>query len=122
MASNPTLWSERPIAEDLLQYAAEDVLQLLMLADRITADLGTCHLRLLSALSARYSHWYWEPVHRDAASCLVGRFSDVLTSIDRSSWLAEIATMTGPASLHAPPSGTSTPQATSGFLLAINRR
>lgn len=120
MASNPRLWSERPIAEDLLQYAAEDVLQLLMLADKINADLCTCQLSLLSALSARHSQWCWDAAHRGSASALVTSFSSVVSTLDTGSWLGEITRMAGPATANAAPSGPSTPYAMSGVLLATN--
>ena len=52
------LWSRRPLQADLLQYAAEDVLQLLPLADKLKAEMGKAELALVSKLSTVYSRWY----------------------------------------------------------------
>ena len=54
------LWSRRPIQADLLQYAAEDVLQLLQLADKLKAEMGKAGMVLMAKLSGAYSQWYWE--------------------------------------------------------------
>ena len=59
MMQDPLLWSRRPIQPHLVQYAAEDVLQLLSLQDKLKAQLGTAGAELVSKLSAAYSHWHW---------------------------------------------------------------
>ena len=59
------LWSRRPLSPDLLQYAAEDVLQLLLLQDKLKADLGSADMQLLSKLSTVHSMWYWQTNNQD---------------------------------------------------------
>lgn len=90
---NPMLWSKRPIPQDLLQYAAEDVQQLLMLADKLSAELGKAELRLLSRLSAAYSQWYWDPAHRDGVANVVNDTSLALTVVNSGSWLVQLLEM-----------------------------
>lgn len=43
--------SRRPNQAELLQYAAEDVLPLLLLADELMAEMGKAELALVSKLS-----------------------------------------------------------------------
>ena len=87
MAADPELWAQRPIAEDLLRCAAEDVLQLLMLADRITAELGSASLSLLSALSSVYSQSYWNAAHQDAVT---EDIAVCLPAFDNPSWMTQL--------------------------------
>ena len=49
------------------KYAAEDVSQLLLLADKLSSDLGPAELRILPKLSAAYAQWYWDAADRDGA-------------------------------------------------------
>ena len=51
----------------MLRYAAEDVSQLLLLADKLSCDLGGAELRILPKLSAAYAQWYWDAADRDGA-------------------------------------------------------
>ena len=67
MRQDPYIWQRRPISKTLLQYAAEDVTQLLLLADKLSYDLGAAALKLLPQLSMAYSQWYWDASDRDGA-------------------------------------------------------
>jgi ribonuclease D len=51
MTVDYNLWKRRPLAQELLQYAAVDVGQLLPLAEALTVDLGESQLSLLRRLS-----------------------------------------------------------------------
>ena len=51
----------------MLRYAAEDVSQLLLLADKLVCDLGRAEQRILPKLSAAYAQWYWDAADRDGA-------------------------------------------------------
>lgn len=51
MAKDPNLWQHRPLSSELQQYAAADVSQLLTLADRQYAMLGTAGQGTVRALS-----------------------------------------------------------------------
>ncbi len=53
------MWKRRPIPQDLLQYAADDVAQLPLLADKLTLDMGKAQLQLLARLSAAWSQSMW---------------------------------------------------------------
>lgn len=59
MASDHNLWKRHPLAQELLQYAAEDVGQLLSLAEALTLDLGRSQLSLLRRLSEANSQRNW---------------------------------------------------------------
>ena len=93
-----------------------------MLADKISADLGTCQLGLLSALSERYSRWYWDAAHRGSASALVTSFSSVVNTLDTGSWLSEITRMAEPATVNASTVGPSTPYVMSDMWMATHKR
>ena len=67
MKEDHNIWQRRPISPQLLHYAAEDASQLLVLADKLTAELGSAELRLLPQLSKASAQWYWEPADRDSA-------------------------------------------------------
>ena len=90
MAADPELWAQRPIAEDLLRYAAEDVLQLLMLADKITAELGTAHLSLLSALSSVYSQSHWDAAHQDAVKNSIAVCTSAVLPDKSAPWMTQL--------------------------------
>ncbi|KAL0051883.1 hypothetical protein WJX82_003776 [Trebouxia sp. C0006] len=51
MAEDPNLWQHRPLASELQQYAAADVSQLLAVADRSSAMLGTVGQEVVRVLS-----------------------------------------------------------------------
>lgn len=51
----------------MLRYAAEDVSQLLLLADKLSSDLGAAELRILPKLSKAYAQWNWDAADRDGA-------------------------------------------------------
>ena len=61
------MWRRRPMSPQLLHYAAEDVSQLLALADKLTAELSSGELRLLPQLSKANGQCQWEPADRDGA-------------------------------------------------------
>lgn len=67
MKADSKIWQQRPIPLELLRYAAEDVSQLLALADKLTSELGNAAVRLLPRLSAAHAQWYWDPADRDGA-------------------------------------------------------
>ena len=67
MRSDPGIWQKRPMSATMLRYAAEDVSQLLLLADKLSDDLGGAELRILPKLSAAYAQWYWDASDRDGA-------------------------------------------------------
>ena len=67
MNSNPSIWQKRPMSATMLQYAAEDVSQLLLLADKLACDLGGAELRILPKLSTAYAQWHWDAADRDGA-------------------------------------------------------
>ena len=56
MRHNANVWQQRPISQDMLHYAAEDVSQLLSLVDRLTTDLGQTHVKFVQSLSAARSN------------------------------------------------------------------
>ena len=67
MKRDPRIWQKRPMSATMLQYAGEDVSQLLLLADKLSCDLGAAELRILPKLSAAYAQWYWDASDRDGA-------------------------------------------------------
>ena len=97
MAADTMLWAQRPICEDLLRYAAEDVQQLLILADKITIQLGTSQLTLLSALSALYSQSYWDAADQDAAASCVKSFPTQFLPAKSAVWIADLFHKAHPA-------------------------
>ena len=56
MRQNANVWQQHPMSQDMLQYAAEDVSQLLLLVDRLTKDLGQTHVKFVQRLSAARSN------------------------------------------------------------------
>lgn len=64
MDQDPMLWSRRPLPLDLLQYAAEDVLQLLLLQDKLKANLGKTEMELVSTLSTGTQNGIGRPTTR----------------------------------------------------------
>ena len=97
MASDHMLWAQRPIPEELLRYAAEDVQQLLILADKITVELGTAQLTLLKALSSMYSQSYWDAAHQDAAASCVTSFPTTVLPAKSAAWIADLFHKAHPA-------------------------
>lgn len=67
MKDDPNIWQRRPMSATMLRYAAEDVSQLLLLADKLSGDLGGAELRILPKLSAAYAQWCWDAADRDGA-------------------------------------------------------
>lgn len=67
MKKDPSIWRRRPLSTTMLQYAAEDVSQLLLLADKLACDLGEAELRILPKLSRAYAQWNWDAADRDGA-------------------------------------------------------
>ncbi len=51
MAEDPNLWQHRPLSSELQQYAAADVSQLLAVANRLSAMLGTVGQEVVKVLS-----------------------------------------------------------------------
>lgn len=95
MWRNPTLWKKRPLSQDLVKYAVEDVSHLLSLADKLTAELGTSQLQLLAKLSQNYSQTFWLPADRTKSRDLLevaGLFGLYMyfTQSSSGSWLAPL--------------------------------
>lgn len=67
MSRDPNIWQTRPLPPVMQRYAAEDVSQLLLLADKLSCDLGAAELRILPKLSRAYAQWYWDVADRDGA-------------------------------------------------------
>ena len=67
MKDDPHIWQRRPMSATMLQYATEDVSQLLRLADNLSCELGAAELRILPKLSRAYAQWYWDAADRDGA-------------------------------------------------------
>ena len=67
MKDDPSIWQRRPLSKAMLRYAAEDVSQLLLLADKLSCELGAAELRILPKLSKAYAQWYWDAADRDGA-------------------------------------------------------
>ena len=67
MKKDPSIWRRRPLSATMLQYAAEDVSQLLLLANKLSCDLGDAELRILPKLSKAYAQWKWDAADRDGA-------------------------------------------------------
>lgn len=67
MSRDSNIWQTRPMSPAMLQYAAEDVSQLLLLADKLSDDLGGAELRVLPKLSMAYAQWHWDAADRDGA-------------------------------------------------------
>ena len=65
MKVDTTIWQQRPIPPQLLRYAAEDVSQLLALADKLTSELGSAALSLVPQLSKANAQWFWDLADRD---------------------------------------------------------
>ena len=61
---NRKLWKKRPPSQELINYAVDDVSQLLNLADKLTVELGKSQLQLLARLSQKYSQMFWLPADR----------------------------------------------------------
>ena len=57
MRQNANVWQQRPMFQDMLQYAAEDVSQLLSLVDRLTTDLGQTHVKFVRRLVLHDRTW-----------------------------------------------------------------
>lgn len=67
MSRDLNIWQARPMSPAMLQYTAEDVSQLLLLADKLSGDLGGAELRVLPKLSMAYAQWHWDAADRDGA-------------------------------------------------------
>lgn len=91
MKNNPQLWKTRPIPQDLINYAIDEVSHLFNLQDKLTAELGTCQLETLASLSLNYSQWCWLPGDRAVSKGAV-KFSELatLTPFKPGSWLGKL--------------------------------
>ena len=61
MALNPDLWKQRPLPAKLVQYAADDVTQLLTLAAQLVQKVGSAGLTATMMLSKAQVEWYFDP-------------------------------------------------------------
>ncbi|DBA92231.1 TPA: hypothetical protein ACH3X1_015938 [Trebouxia sp. C0004] len=85
------LWSKRPISQELLY--AEVFLWLLLLADKLTVDLGNTELKLLSALSAACAEWYWDPAYKKGCVSNYDSAAKTLETLGSGSWLLQLFVM-----------------------------
>lgn len=92
MASDYNLWKRRPLAQELLQYAAGDVGQLLPLAEALTVDLGRSQLSLLRRLSEANSQRNWLAADRTCYPCDNSAMV-TLTPFAPGSWLGQLFSM-----------------------------
>ena len=67
MALTPDLWKQRPLPAELVQYAADDVTQLLTLAAELAEDVGLAGLSASLVLSKAQVEWYFDPSDRTGA-------------------------------------------------------
>ena len=61
MALTPDLWKQRPLPAELVQYAADDVTQLLTLAALSVQKVGLTGLTTTMVLSKAQVEWYFDP-------------------------------------------------------------
>lgn len=66
--SDNTIWSQRPITQFLLEGAAEDVSQLLSLADGMACHLGSVLVGHVIARSDAYSQSHWDASDKNNAT------------------------------------------------------
>ena len=64
MALTPDLWKQRPLPAELLQYAADDVTQLLTLGALLEHKVGSAGLTATMVLSKAQVEWYFDPSDR----------------------------------------------------------
>ena len=74
MAQTPDLWRQRPLPVELLQYAVDDVTQLLTLRARLVQKVGSAGLTATMVLSKAQVEWYFNPSDRTGAGA-VGKTS-----------------------------------------------
>lgn len=91
MKNNHQLWKMRPLSQDLINYAIDEVSHLLSLQDKLTAELGKSQLKLLARLSLNYSQSCWLPADK-ATSTNASKFCEVatLTPFKPGSWLGTL--------------------------------
>ena len=84
------MWTQRPLASDMILYAAEDVAQLLALADKLTADLGPTHPKLVKTMSATYSRSRWSTL--DKAKYDKPKYGEnAMTVFNSESWIGQLS-------------------------------
>ena len=66
MKQDPEYWRKRPLSQTALDYASNDVLHLLALADKQKVQLGTATSSLHSHLSLLSSQANWLPADRSS--------------------------------------------------------
>lgn len=94
MTADLNLWTRRPLAQELLQYAAEDVGQLLPLAEALTVDLGRSQLSRLCRLSEANSQRNWLASDRMCPQNPCDKSALVkLSPFAPGSWLGQLFTM-----------------------------
>ena len=59
------MWMQRPLPQHLLTYAADDVAQLVSLAEAMTSQLGTSLVAHVLTLSDVYAQSYWDAEDKD---------------------------------------------------------
>lgn len=81
----------RPLSQDLINYAIDEVSHLLSLADKLNAELGQSQLKLIARLSLNYSQWYWQPADRGKSkgACKPSEVA-TLTPFSPGSWLGKL--------------------------------
>lgn len=84
------MWTQRPLASNMILYAAEDVSQLLPLADKLTADLGPTHPKLVKTMSATYSRSHWTTLDK-AKHDKPKHGEDALIVLNSESWIGQLS-------------------------------
>ncbi|KAK9834996.1 hypothetical protein WJX81_003102 [Elliptochloris bilobata] len=73
LAIDPSIWERRPLSEEMLAYAANDVASLLTLADKLRTQLGLAGERIVSQLSKMNAQWYFDAADRCGAGSAYAR-------------------------------------------------
>lgn len=68
MSRDNTMWGKRSITQFLLEGAAEDVSQLLPLAEEMASHLGSIWVGHVIALSDSYSQTHWDASDKEPAT------------------------------------------------------
>lgn len=91
MKNNHQLWKIRPLPQDLINYAIDEVSHLLSLEAKLTAELGKSQLKLLARSSLDYSQWCWLPADRAVPkhACNPSAVAS-LTRFEPASWLGKL--------------------------------
>lgn len=84
-------WRCRPISDELLQSAAEDVSHLVILAEKMSLQFGSLLVQLVLGMSAIYSEAFWD----DSDKASVGHNSAQSSKL-ADSWVYKLYTQVAP--------------------------